>query len=359
MSDPRLTRLALVLDSHEYGGAESYLASLARRLPERYAVELVGTPPVPEPLVEAVVARHGRVLAARPVANKLDLRGLAALAGALRAARPDVVHVNLNSVTNNRHAVAIASIAWPTVATFHIGTEISSSAQRRLLPLAFARVAQVIAVSEEIAAQVHDDLRLPAAKLAVIPNGVPEAPAITIRESPSPLRVGGLGRLTGQKGFDVLIDAIARLRSDGLAVEAVIGGEGPERPVLERLAGGLPVALPGWVSDPGPFLSGLDVFCLPSRWEGLPFALLEAMVRGLPCVCTPVGDVASAVGDSCVLVAPDDPGQLADALRELALDSGRRRALGAAARERALARHSVGRMVELTAAVYDEVARRR
>ena len=118
----------MFIDSHEYGGAESYLASLVRWLPHRYAVDLVGTPPVPEPLVDAVAAGNGRVLAARPVANKLDLRGLAALAGALRAARPDVVHVNLNSVPNNRRAVAIASIAWPTVTTFHIGTEISSSA---------------------------------------------------------------------------------------------------------------------------------------------------------------------------------------------------------------------------------------
>ena len=173
----------------------------------------------------------------------------------------------------------------------------------------------------------------------MIPNGVPEAPAVTIRESPVPLRVGGLGRLTGQKGFDMSPHRRDRPAPGRRAGRR--GGDrrrGTERPVLERAARGLPVAFPGWVREPGPFSSGLDVFCLPSRWEGLPFALLEAMVRGLPCVCTPVGDVAAAVGDSCVRAAPDDPGQLADALRELAVDSGRRQALGAAARERALAR---------------------
>ena len=73
----------------------------------------------------------------------------------------------------------------------------------------------MIAVSEEITAQIRDDLRLPAAKVTVIPNGVPEAPAATIRESPVPLRVGGLRHLTGQKGYDVLIDAITRLPATG------------------------------------------------------------------------------------------------------------------------------------------------
>ena len=231
--------------------------------------------------------------------------------------------------------------------------------QRRLLPLAFARLARAIAVSREIAAQFHDDLGIPGAKIALIPNGVPEAPAVRIRPHPSPLRVGGLGRLTPQKGFDVLIEAVGALRDEGVAAEAVIAGDGPERPALERLAADLPVAFPGWVSDSGAFLAGLDVFCLPSRWEGLPFALLEAMMRGLPCVCTPVGDIAGAVADACVLVEPNDPVALTRALAELSRDTARRRALGGAARERARANHSVERMAAATAAVYDEVVRRR
>jgi glycosyltransferase involved in cell wall biosynthesis len=114
------------------------------------------------------------------------------------------------------------------------------------------------------------------------------------------------------------------------------------------------VKLQGW-AERGAFLRGLDVFCLPSRWEGLPFALLEAMMRGLPCVCTDVGDVADAAGDACLIVAPEDPRRLADALRTLATSPARRRELGAAARERVRRDHSATAMVRATAAIYDEV----
>src|SRR3712207_9265260 len=68
----------------------------------------------------------------------------------------------------------------------------------------------------------------------------------------------------------------------------------------------------GWVEDRRAFLAGLDVFCLPSRSEALPLALLEAMAEGLPCVATDVGDVARRVGGAVEGVPPEDPGALAE-----------------------------------------------
>lgn len=354
MSGPPPRRVVFVVDADEFGGAERYVAHLIEHLPERWSPALVTTTPVLPGLAGPTRARGGQVLAVPEVRGKADIRATALTARALRSARPDLVHVNLNTVANNRHALALAALMYPTVATLHIGSAIGSRVQRLILRASFGRLRRAIAVSEEIQCQLRGELGVAARRTKVVPNGVAEAPMVTVRPAARPLRVGGLGRLTRQKGFDVLIEAARLVVADGVELDVVIAGEGPDRAALEAAAIGLPVALPGWAADPGRFLSSLDVFCLPSRWEGLPFALLEAMVRGLPCVASPVGDIAGAAAGACELVAPDDPAALAAALAALAASPDRRRALGAAARERALAQHSLARMVTETEAVYDE-----
>ena len=346
--------MALVVDSAEFGGAERYVVHLIERLSERWTPTLLTTAPVLQELAEPVRARGGQVLVVPAVGGKADVRGVTGLVRALRRADPALVHVNLNTIANNRHALALAALMYPTVATLHIGSAIDSRVQRLILRAAFSRLSRVIAVSGEIEQQLHDELRVGSRRTTVIANGVEEAPPVTVRPTPHPLRVGGLGRLTRQKGFDVLVDAVRLLTEDDRELEVVIAGEGPERPQLEAAAAGLPIAFPGRVADPGAFLSTLDVFCLPSRWEGLPFALLEAMVRGLPCIASPVGDIADAVADAADLVAPEDAHALAVALATLEDSADRRRALGAAARARVLTRHSVAGMVAHTEAVYDE-----
>jgi glycosyltransferase involved in cell wall biosynthesis len=348
-------RLTFVADTHEHGGAETYLVGLASGLPDNYVLSLVATKPVPPTLAAPIIARGGHVLVTDAVAGKADLSGLRGTAGALRASDPDLVHVNLNSIANNRHAIAIAASRWPTLATLHLGSEMTSAAHRIILPMIFGRLDRLIAVSQEIASQLHDELRISESRLRVIANGVPETSAVTLREAPKPLRVGGLGRLTRQKGFDVLIEAVARLHADGVPIEAVIGGDGPELEPLARAAEGLPVHFPGWSNDTTRFLSQLDVFCLSSRWEGLPFSLLEAMMLGLPCVTTTVGDVPAATAGVGVLVGPEDPAALARELRALSGSYARRRALGTAAHERARTHFSVGQMVQSTMSVYDEL----
>jgi glycosyltransferase involved in cell wall biosynthesis len=98
----------------------------------------------------------------------------------------------------------------------------------------------------------------------------------------------------------------------------------------------LPVEFRGFVRDVPAFLRELDLFCLPSRREALPLALLEAMAAGLPCVATDVGDIRAAVGDAVLLVPPEDDRALAAALDSLLGDPERRVALGRRARQRAV-----------------------
>jgi glycosyltransferase involved in cell wall biosynthesis len=107
-------------------------------------------------------------------------------------------------------------------------------------------------------------------------------------------------------------------------------------------------------------LRGLDVFALPSRYEGISNTIIEAMASGLPVVATRVGGNAELVieGETGMLVAAEDPNAMAAALHSYVASHERRRAHGAAGRARVEARFSLRNMVDGYLAVYDEVARR-
>lgn len=347
-------RITFVVDSAEYGGAEAYVIHLLRHLPDRFACTLVATPPVPGRIAAAVDILNVPLVTVDPVRSKLDLTRLARQTRSILATRPDLVHVNLTTVANSRHVLgALATSRTPTVATLHIVAPIESGLQTRIMRAAYRRLTRAIAVSEETKEQLLRDLGVDERAVRVVANGVEE------RDTPAPgrrgstLRIGAVGRLTRQKGFDLLIEAVRRLVADGEDVAAAIAGDGVDRAALERQAGAL-VELLGMVEDVPAFLDQLDVFCLPSRWEGLPFALLEAMMAGLPCVAADAGDVASALGDTGIVVPPEDVDALVRALRRLVASPSERVRLGTAAHARAREHFSVEAMVKSTVDVYAE-----
>jgi glycosyltransferase involved in cell wall biosynthesis len=116
----------------------------------------------------------------------------------------------------------------------------------------------------------------------------------------------------------------------------VLWSRGRDGAELARRGRDLPVRWHGFVSDVPAFLGELDLFCLPSRREAMPLALLEAMAAGLPCIATDVGAVRASVGDAAVVVPPADPAALAAALAELLADPDRRQELGRRARAHAV-----------------------
>jgi len=222
-----------------------------------------------------------------------------------------------------------------------------------VLGAVFRRLRGAIAVSDEIATHLNDRLGIPRWKVRTVSNGVPVATMIDrANRRAGPVRVAVVGRLSAEKGVDVLVRAVAELVGQGRPVEAFIAGEGPARPELERLAEGLPVRFVGFVEEMEGFLHGVDILAVPSVSEGLPFTLLEGMMSGLPCVATAVGDMPQALGEAGVIVPPNDPSSLARALDELVRSPDRRMALGLAAHERACTRYSMRSMVEATARVY-------
>lgn len=355
----RRVRLTLISDSDTLGGAETYLLQLLRHLPQRFAPTLLVTRPAPALLLAGAAASGVPTLNVEPVRSKWDVPELARLARALASTHPDIVHINQTIPANNRHAIAVAAaLRQPALATLHLPAPIGSARHRTVLRLVYRRLRRVIAVSQHTRAQLIDELHVPPGNVPVVANGVEYNDAVAIRDAAQPMRIAAMGRLTEQKGFDLLIEAVRILQRDGITVNARIAGDGPELERLQRLAGGTPVRFVPFVTDVSAFLGSSDVFCLPSRWEGLPFALLEAMMRGLPCVATDVGDVATTVGDAGVIVPARDAGALAAALLALTREPARRRELGAAAHRRAAAEYSVDRMVARTVAVYDEVIRR-
>lgn len=346
------TRLTIVVDSDVYGGAEAYAAHLLRRLPERFERILLATPGVPGQLRE--VAGDALVTFERP-RGKADLGRLARAARALRGTRPDLVHVNMATAANNRHLIGLCGLLrMRAVATLHVVAPLESTTQTAILQRAYRRLAAFIAVSEETRRQLGEELGL--REVLVIANGVEERPPVAGVDRP--FRVGAIGRLTEQKGFDVLIEAVRRLEADGVSIETVIAGDGPDRAALSAQANGLGVELRGFVEDVPAFHAELAAFCLPSRWEGLPFALLEAMMSGVPCVASDVGDMRLALDGAGLVVPPEDMAALASALGELAASPELRRELGAAAHERAVDRYGVEKMVAETVDVYDKALSR-
>lgn len=162
-----------------------------------------------------------------------------------------------------------------------------------------------------------------------------------------------VGTLKQQKGVDVLLEAWARV-PQGLrrAHPLRLVGDGSERAALTERASRLGIAdevtFVGTLRDPTVELRSARAFVLPSRWEGMPNALLEAMAYGLPCVATDIAgsrDILGA-GDRGLTVPPEDPVALAGALIEVLEDTRRAEAAGLAARRYVVEAHAPERIVE-------------
>jgi len=189
----------------------------------------------------------------------------------------------------------------------------------------------------------------------VIPNGVdPDHFAEKALFSHQHPYVVAVGRLTRQKGFDVLLDAFARLGSRSAGIDLLIAGDGPERQSLrsqrDRLELEGRVNLLGAADEDkiASLYSGALFVVCPSRWEGLPLVCLEAMASTRAVVATKVDGIPDAVidGETGLLVPPDDAVALADAMAALLEAPERCSELGRRGQQRVRARftwHQIGR----------------
>jgi glycosyltransferase involved in cell wall biosynthesis len=173
--------------------------------------------------------------------------------------------------------------------------------------------------------------------------------------------VGCLGGLEERKGYRYLLEAAALLKADGLKIHYKIGGGGPMRARLEedvaRLRLGNEVQFLGFVADTAQFLASIDIFAMPSLFEGLGVAALEAMAAGKAVVATRVGGLTESVVDGVngLLVPPRDPASLAAAIARLARSRSLAESMGRQGRERVRQNFSLENMALQNESYYYEL----
>ena len=203
------------------------------------------------------------------------------------------------------------------------------------------------------------------APVTVVPYGVDMQRFAPGQRAPADhVVIGYVGRLSPEKGVRYLIEAFAQLRKRyGGGVSLRIAGEGPERPrieaMIQRLQLEASVELRGWIEHEAlpAFYQELDVFVLPSTWEGFGVAAVEAAAMQLPVVATNVYGIPDAVHDgvSGLLVPPRDAAALAAAVGQLVENRGLRVALGEAGREYAGRHYDWRQNAAQMAAIYDRL----
>ena len=304
-------------------------------------------------------------------------RALVALTRHLRRERPDLVHTaGARASFYGRLAARLAGI--PVISSVHTRiADYDVPAWRRALYLALDRAsarlaATIIATSHVVAADLVATARVPSSRVVTIPNCpdprdlAPTRPRKVVREElgagEADALIGVIARLTAQKGVPDFLDAASRLISRP-GWRAVIVGDGPQRLELEARARRLGIAercrFVGTRTDLGDLLAAIDLLVVPSRSEGVPYLVLEAMLAGTPLVATAVGGIPEVVADGVrgVLVPPREPGRLAAAMADALDNPVRGHAFADAARRHATDALSLDAMLRAVAGVYATVLR--
>lgn len=374
-SPPRVITVGHTVWQLACGGLERQMLQILNRLPpetfhHRIVVRSASRPMLQEP---AGPAGHIRIVSGGT--GSRNRQWAWNLAGILREQAVDVLHVR--GLTMLPDAVLAARLAGfiPVAFSFH-GFESYPPRlgwiRKRLYRIAVRACAVRWAVGPSAARALAETLGLSSGEVEVIPNGVdgeifqPPADRDRIR-----LRLGlpadrlvllCVGNLKPVKGHEVLLKAMSEPETAPRPLTLVFVGEDFQGGGLQRLAEGLPRHLDprfvGRQDDPLPWYQAADLFVLPSQWEGMSNALLEAMACGLPVIATRVGGNTDLVNheQTGLLAPPENPPALAQAIARLSGDDTLRRRLGAAARAHVLRYHNLRRTAEQYGQQYARLA---
>ncbi len=364
------------------GGTRRHLGDaargqLARGLEVTLAVSALRQPDFEDDLaaLERAGARVLRVDMVRSLAPRLDFSHWRTLARHMERLQPDVVHTHSSKGGALGRAASMATGVGARVHTPHtfafLFDAMFGKATRALYwhierSLA-AQTRVVIAVSDSEAATFAASGVVDADRVRVVRNGIDPAPwgaaqpvdRSALASAPAAPIAAVVGLLNVAKGQDLAIELLAE---PGLgSLQLAIAGHGEERESLEARARSLGVAdrvrFLGFRTDVPSILASVDFVLVPSRWEGMPYIVLEAHAASRPVVATPVDGSRDLVrsGVNGFLSRSIDPPALAEACRALlALDPSARAALGRAGRESLARDHSAERMVDGLIAVYGE-----
>jgi glycosyltransferase involved in cell wall biosynthesis len=346
MTPPRLKVLYLLV-SLPVGGAEDLVRAMVTGLdPAKFAAgaACLGSPG----LIGEELQRAGFPVAALglDIKRTSTIRIVAAVRRLLKEVRPDILHTHLYHPNLYGRLAALGLGLKGVVATVH-NIYTRPKLHRRLWNLLLARTGDlVLTVSPQVWADVRRYDRVPPHRLRLLPNGISLA-ALQVRATREEARarlglagfcLGVVGRLEEQKGHVYLLEALPRLREAIPDLTLVIVGDGRLRDTLEGRARELglesAVHFLGLRRDVPLIFRALDLYVMPSLWEGLPLALLQAMGAGLPVVASRVSGAQEVIrpGDNGLLVPPAAPEALAAAILELYEGPDRRAEMGRRAR---------------------------
>jgi glycosyltransferase involved in cell wall biosynthesis len=292
-----------------------------------------------------------------------DLAAILKLTAKLRH-RVDVVHAHgLRGALIGVTAARLARV--PAIFTAHNLAPNLSTVQRAILRRLARDAERVVAVSEAVAATIVA-LGVPRDRITVIPNGIDIGPfqcaydTVAVRAAydihgPTPLIVA-IGRLSHEKGFDVLLQAYRQVHAAIPDARLIIAGDGVEAAALKALAPE-DVRFAGRIENVVPLLQAADIVALPSRLEGQGIVALEAMAAGRPVIASRIGGLMETVveGETGLLVPAEDATALADGLSKLIASADLRARLGGAGRERVKRGYTANHMIATISALYETI----
>lgn len=351
-----------VLPELDPGGAEHVVLSLARHLPAHGFRVSVAALDGRGALAEKFEQLGCRVtdLGLR---RRVSTRAARRLREIIRHDKPGIVHSHLF-----RAHLASARAVRSTDVRITVATEHQADPRRwamRLLRWTSRNTTAITAVSEDVRHHLVTRGFRPD-RVHALANGIEIGPidqAVAIPPAqlglPSDAQVVlFVGRLTAQKGLDVLLRAMARLAMSHPGLHLLVAGEGSERASLQRLASQLALAsrvcFLGHRTDIAELMKTAHLAVMPSRWEGLSLVLLESMAAAVPVVATAVAGHGELVADgrTGLLVPPEDPAAMADAMTRLLEDRAMASHMAAAACDRVRREFTAGQMAGRYAGLY-------
>jgi glycosyltransferase involved in cell wall biosynthesis len=358
--DHRLLRILHIDPEKNWGGGEAQVLGLLKHLAARgHHTDVLAHP-------NGLLFARCRALEIKPrplvMRNDLDVRCVVPLRRLIRAMSYDIVHFH----TKRAHALALWLPRGKQRPKYLVTRRMDYLEARSWYTnlLYNHRVDGVVAISQAIG-----DVLLGAGvdreRIRVISSGIDcrnfESTGKRRSHAHEPVIVGCLARLEERKGHQYLLEAAAILKADGLKIRYKIGGDGPLRTGLEaqakRLNIGDDVQFMGFVADAADFFAGTDICVMPSLYEGLGVAALEAMAAGRAVVASRVGGLAEAVIDGIngFLIEPRDARALAAAIAKLARSPSVAESMGNHGRERVRQHFSLDHMAGANEAYYYEL----
>ena len=374
-----MKKIAHIITGLGVGGAETFLLRLIPELEksgfQSVVIYLTGT----GDYVDAYTKKGISVVPVGITSPVHAVIGFWRLRAILKREEPDIVQTWMYHA-NFLGGLAAKMIKIPSMFAV-LQSNLSPKVNKKLTTVMIqigARLSKInsgaVLYDSDAARAAHETVGFDPTKSIVIPNGVdPEKfmPDRSLRDEvraklgipPDVIVIGHVARYDPQKDHRNFLQAVNQIRTRNASLHVIMVGERVDwqnsdlTGELDRGEVSQWLHLLGPRSDLAKLYNGMDIFCSSSIGESCPNVVLEAMIMGLPCVATDVGDVRRMVGDNGRVVPPSSVEKLAIALTNVIdSDADKRRSIGASLRQRALQEYTLGRAADRFAEVYEQLS---